>query len=300
MIGERGGSPLFTPQQGANAPRSPQGRRIMTRRPAVTLIEVLVTLFIMSIGMLALLVLFPLGAISMGQALKDDRCASTAQMAENVAIALNVRHDPAVLAGFGVAGAGTVYVDPYGAIQALPPVGGVIPRVSPSFAASLPLADRWFSLPDDIAFSQSATPDTTTTGGIVDRGRRYSYAYLLTRLQPGVDQLVNLTVVVYGARPVTSLAAEPTFQASGTQGGNGILVNAAGTTIRRGGWVLDPVNGIFYRVTNLADTGAGSTVVDVSPNLKANIGNPAASQTGPLTVMDDAAEIFDKGTSWQP
>ena len=37
----------------------------MIRRPAVTLMEVLIAMFIMAIGMLALLVLFPIGAISM-------------------------------------------------------------------------------------------------------------------------------------------------------------------------------------------------------------------------------------------
>ncbi len=47
----------------------------MTRRPAVTLMEVLIAMFIMAIGMLALLALFPVGAVSMAQALKDDRCA---------------------------------------------------------------------------------------------------------------------------------------------------------------------------------------------------------------------------------
>jgi hypothetical protein len=274
----------------------------MTHRPAVTLIEVLITLFIMAIGMLALLVLFPLGAITMGQALRDDRCASTASMAENVAIATNVRHDQSVLTAFnGPPASNLVYVDPYGVIGGLGSVGGVIPRAMPSFANNSPqLTDRWFSLPDDIGFAQSGTPNTAATGGIVDRGRRYSYAYLLTRVQPGVDKLVNLTVVVYSARPVGSLTAEPTFQASGTAGNNGILLAATGTTIKRGGWVLDPVNGFFYRVTNLADAGGGNTTVEVSPNLKANIGNPASGQTGPLTVMDDVAEVFDKGTSWQP
>lgn len=50
----------------------------MTRRSAVTLTEVLVAIFIMSIGLMALLTLFPLGAIQMGQAIKDDRCGNAA------------------------------------------------------------------------------------------------------------------------------------------------------------------------------------------------------------------------------
>jgi hypothetical protein len=45
----------------------------MTRRPAVTLIEALMAIFVMAIGLLALLTLFPLGALQMAQALRDQR-----------------------------------------------------------------------------------------------------------------------------------------------------------------------------------------------------------------------------------
>jgi hypothetical protein len=43
-----------------------------------TLTEVLVAIFVMAIGLLALLALFPLGALSMAQAIKDDRTAAIA------------------------------------------------------------------------------------------------------------------------------------------------------------------------------------------------------------------------------
>jgi prepilin-type N-terminal cleavage/methylation domain-containing protein len=65
----------------------------MKHRPGVTLIEVLVTIFIMGIGMLALLTLFPVGALSMGRALVYDRAAQAATNAEAIAIADDVRHD---------------------------------------------------------------------------------------------------------------------------------------------------------------------------------------------------------------
>lgn len=50
----------------------------MVRRSGVSLVEVLVTLFITAIGLLALLSLFPVGAVSMARALKDSRCAQAA------------------------------------------------------------------------------------------------------------------------------------------------------------------------------------------------------------------------------
>jgi prepilin-type N-terminal cleavage/methylation domain-containing protein len=43
-----------------------------------TLIEVLVAIFVMGIGLLAVLTLFPLGALSMAQEIKDDRTAAIA------------------------------------------------------------------------------------------------------------------------------------------------------------------------------------------------------------------------------
>lgn len=53
----------------------------MTRRPGLSLTEVLVALFIMGLGTIAILTLFPLGALNMAQAFRDDRttqCASQA------------------------------------------------------------------------------------------------------------------------------------------------------------------------------------------------------------------------------
>lgn len=47
---------------------------ILQPRPGATLTEVLVAIFVMGIGLLSLLVLFPLGALQMAQAIHDDRC----------------------------------------------------------------------------------------------------------------------------------------------------------------------------------------------------------------------------------
>jgi hypothetical protein len=53
----------------------------MNRRNGITLTEVLVTIFVMAIGLLAVLTLFPLAALNMAQAIVDDRvghCAANA------------------------------------------------------------------------------------------------------------------------------------------------------------------------------------------------------------------------------
>jgi hypothetical protein len=302
------------------------------RRPAVTLIEVLVSMFIMAIGMLALLVLFPLGAVSMGQALKDDRCASTASMAENVALAMNIRHDANItgLLGFSnpINTSGAVYVDPYGVIQGLPPVGNplipttIIPRVSPTFVTLPPQADRWFCLPDDITFLENGMPDVVNTGGHVERGLRYSYAYLLTRPQPTQDTLVQLTVVVYSGRPNSGpLTLEPSYAATNYIGGifmppnppspNSVMVSwtpplQTAPNIKFGSWILDtsPNNTpSFYRVANITEGPMPNTLMlEVLPNIRPGITPPPGSPSiiTAITVMENVAEVFDKGLGWVP
>ncbi len=51
-------------------------------RSGVTLTEVLVAMFVMAIGMISLLTLFPLGAMQVGQALRDDRATQLARQAD--------------------------------------------------------------------------------------------------------------------------------------------------------------------------------------------------------------------------
>src|SRR5262245_55640106 len=66
-------------------------------RNGVTLIEVLVAIFVMAIGLLALLTLFPLGALSMAQAIRDNRTGETAAGATAIINGKNLRFDPEIL-----------------------------------------------------------------------------------------------------------------------------------------------------------------------------------------------------------
>jgi hypothetical protein len=70
----------------------------MPRRTGITLMETLVAIFVMALGLLALLTLFPLGALNMAQALKDDRCAQCAADADGVSRGWNIRQDADVQA----------------------------------------------------------------------------------------------------------------------------------------------------------------------------------------------------------
>lgn len=61
-------------------------------RGGATLTEVLVSIFIMGIGLLSLLVLFPVGALNMASAIKDERTADAARIAAALA---RILHDGA-------------------------------------------------------------------------------------------------------------------------------------------------------------------------------------------------------------
>jgi prepilin-type N-terminal cleavage/methylation domain-containing protein len=49
----------------------------MQRRSGFTLAEVLIAIFVLAIGLMGILALFPLGAMHMAQAIKDDRCGTS-------------------------------------------------------------------------------------------------------------------------------------------------------------------------------------------------------------------------------
>src|SRR5437879_6957238 len=95
-------------------------------RTGATLTEVLVAIFVMAIGLLALLTLFPLGALSMAQAIKDNRTAHSGRNAFAIAEALNIHNDPLVLNNGLAPGPGistTYFLNPYPTIT---PVAGAL------------------------------------------------------------------------------------------------------------------------------------------------------------------------------
>src|SRR5207302_4830373 len=72
----------------------------MTRRSGVTLIEVLVSIFVTAIGLLALLALFPVGAFSMANAIKNGRCVQSSINATAFAKLANIGQDSSVTSLF--------------------------------------------------------------------------------------------------------------------------------------------------------------------------------------------------------
>jgi Tfp pilus assembly protein PilV len=295
----------------------------MSRRPAITLLEVLVAIFVTGIGMLALLVLFPLAATSMAQAIKDDRCAQCAGQAAALANAFGLRQDGlqpdnSVTSGSvadNLAKGNPVFIDAIGInnTSAGTTLGGNIPRVSPSFVTSSQTALRWFTLQDEMTFIDNNGAVVDATHLNVDRPGRFSWAFMARRPNASVPSVVDLAVVVFYNRDLQLSGGETTYTpaAAATAGSTSITISYSGNppNIRAGGWILDAsasvagtdpsdlgnYHAFFYRVTTATDLGGGQMQLDLQSPLRA-----ALQTTGVVVVMEDVAEVFERRTGWHP
>jgi hypothetical protein len=207
----------------------------MTRRSGVTLVEVLVAIFVMAIGLIALLTLFPIGVLRMYQALRDERCSECAYNADKIAIMHNVRNDTQVINFFANPDP-TKFpnADPYG--ESYPvlvdPIGywaspagngrewvggapGYLRRRPVQFTGLALGANVYksFTLLDDINFESTTTnplipPGTPQkSGAAILRDTRYSWAYLLRRPQTSDPTVVDCSIVVYERRTLVATAS---------------------------------------------------------------------------------------------
>jgi type II secretory pathway pseudopilin PulG len=293
----------------------------MQQRSGITLVEVLVSLFIMGIGMIALLTLFPLGAVNVAMALRDDRAAQAAGNANAFALARNLRDDTVIVSEFeqelnDVAAAfrstgpsSPLYVDPFGVQSGAGRLGGLtfpntpgIRRVSPGYVTNAPIpadsstqatrAACWFSLLDDLNFDQNGTAAKNARNAI-ERGGRFTWGYLLRRARADSQAVVEMAVVVYSNRPSTPQAGETTYAATGKIGENTFTINFVNQNLpkpqlRVGSWVLDTtqdvtgvIRGYSYRVVDVQDVGNASVLLELQKPLTAGLNVDPA--TAPTT-----------------
>jgi prepilin-type N-terminal cleavage/methylation domain-containing protein len=236
--------------------------QVSVGRRGVTLLEVLTAIFIMGIGLLAILTLFPLGALSMARGVRDDRAAAVGANAASFANAMDLRNDPLVSATLAATPGGflppnpdgpgyPVYVDPiyaangYLGANGSGTLGGVpnstpgLLRTTASFLTSTQAIARWFIFQDEIQFETTGQP--TGNGAAVTRPGTYSSAYFIRRPRSSNTALTELAVVVYANRPLDSVTGETPLGAA-VLGPNSLSVTyVAGNkpNIRKGGWIVD-------------------------------------------------------------
>lgn len=271
------------------------------KRSGITLVEVLVAIFIMGVGLLAILTLFPVGLLNCRQALRDDRIVQAASNASSIAIARNIRHDPLVEGQFSQ-GNSLVYVDGFYSSLSNQLATG-IPRTSITLQNKL-LFPKWFSLLDDYNFDNNAVPTNALPGGsgVLELQGIYTWAYLLRRPRPLDPSTTDMAVVVYEGRNTSIVAGETLFAVvPGNIGDTSLTVPFSGAKpeIGKSGWILDltPINnqpaGNFYRVINMTEGSAANTVV-----LETQI--PIKNPISQILVMEKVAEVLERGTGWQP
>jgi hypothetical protein len=320
------------------------------RRPGVTLTEVLIAIFVMAIGMISLLAMFPIGIQNMLGAMQDNRIAQAAGNAESVAEFLNIRVDPAVAARFqSFAGAVNpnlpsppLFVDAIGnevfanPPNPAPPVGAInafagIPRTGVSFANTLGVPRRWFSLEDEITFDTGGLPvltrSTPTDPPLLERDRRYSWAYLCRRPRFSEPNIVELTIVLFNGRRLqrTSLL-NPTGEVTLLGPGGGPVFTAGSATatvslaqnggqpapIKTGEWILDATvrmgtqganftdaifNGYFYRVVGVSEVyqhASGEQCQDFE------LQTPARANGFVAVFMTGVADVIEKNDGRMP
>lgn len=240
-----------------------------TVRRGLSLLEVLVAIFVMAIGMLSLLVLFPLGALSMAQAIKDNRCLVAASNARAMAISRDYRNDANVVTSMttglpaGYDGPSRpAYLDPVGISLSMGPLGRRIPRCTlqtlqpPAPAPPLPVAAqqtaavRAFSLHDDLEFDTSAVP--VSAANVVKRDTRFTWGYIARRPRAVDAYPVDLTVVIYRGRSLTVPTSEPIYEALGAAGDARVIIQQVPNTdadypnstwppptLKVGNWIMD-------------------------------------------------------------
>ena len=304
-------------------------------RPGVTLTETLVAIFVCGLGLMALMTLFPIGALNMAQARKDAR---TAHAAGNGAGLLRMRWRVSLengLTGLAFDAALNnpnnipVYLDPIGyygypsgTAVGNPPCG--IPRVTLQALDTSPTRTtaiiRWFTLLDDITFAKSGKPFYTGAPGVnVQRDAKYSWAYMIRGLKgvrkdpagqvvPAADpRALEFSVVVYSGRSVGTLKLSPNLLPQGESTLSGVLqgpkqvsVSYAGArpNIRKGGWIMQAPEGYFYRVVQLTDAGTGALDIEVQTPWRnwQDVLTGRAAANSTIVIMDKVVEVFERST----
>ncbi len=271
----------------------------MTRRPGLTLTEVLVTLGILAFGLLAILTLFPLAASQMSIAVREDRSAQAATAADSyfraywkaeivdkkrdgLAVTEPFYADLNTGGGFPQAGSDEpsypVLVDPFGYASRSSTYQGRLGdfagtnvrrhtlNVVMNNAAYTQFPMRLCSLLDGLGYDEDGRPSQ-------DREYRYNWLWVIQRPQNRNEFTAAMTVVTFDRRPFlyASPGSEAVFTAASVTPGTTSVILSGSADIRPGGWVMDATvsgglrHANFYQVVTVTDTGSVTQLELQSP-----------------------------------
>ena len=299
-------------------------------RKGLTLLEVLITIFVMGIGMLAVLTLFPLAAKKISASIDMDRAS---QMAANAAALAELR---------GITKAMSLF------ISNTPPTSGVSSGPSDFFmfdepgqecgvytsarspsvfkvmrwsTASTPYSQISFKSElcvsaDEYPFTESGMPEVNSR-----RGERYCSAYLYRRKRWDDPNTLQLSILVFAGRSIdfanrfdfdlknisgsafTSTGGLGTDQISVLDPANYSTVDRPqpDRLITRGSWLMDASSGRwnrFYKVISVDTSVAGQLKLSLDRQLDDpdNIPGNSDDNVSRLIWLDYMVDWFDRGS----
>jgi hypothetical protein len=157
----------------------------------MTLMEVLISAFVLSVGLLGLASLLPVGRYNVTEALKADRAGVCGRSALHE---IKVRRmlDFSPYAGWStIPGPGSFAIDPLGMLNSAGnTMGGAIPRYGLPIIATLPLAQYVFMSQDDLQFvnpedmrpaiANTLRPQPVVSSGVIQPQGNYSWFFTVT------------------------------------------------------------------------------------------------------------------------
>jgi type II secretory pathway pseudopilin PulG len=271
-------------------------------RRGITLLEVLVSLGVLSVGLLGVAALIPLGGLLMRDAVKSDRTGACGRAAIHD---VKVRRllDPTK---WSTTPSTNVFViDPLGE-TATPtaltgPLGGAsgpLQRINLAWATSSAIADSVFRWHDDLSYVRAKdykpapAPNgdrpvmVTAVGGVQQYIGEFSW-FLTVAPASSPQGLYAVSVVVCDGRPLSAAgetvttAANPVTIQSGPIGYGGVTISITGTawpanwTLKANDWILlssvdssgNIIQATWYRVASVGyDATLGTNITLVGPD----------------------------------
>ena len=295
------------------------------KRQGLTLLEVLITIFVMAIGFLSVLTLFPLAARKIIRSIDSDRATL---ISGNSTVALNIlgfKNDAQQIFDNDLA---TINADPklaalkskrsrYIHIDPIASNGGYDSPTYDQFSflkapsVTLKKFDNYRDLlisQDEMQFTADGKPEDGFR-----RGQRYSTSFLFSRGQLNDRESINCLVLVYVGRPVESgvaniLEINPSGATNGSLEFNlkDLPNNGPDREFGRNSWIMDispayslgsyvvPQNKRFYQVQSVKSVD-GQFKVCLDKPIQCE-GTAATTGITKAIWIDYLFDVFDRGT----
>ena len=213
----------------------------------------------------------------------------------------------------------TNYPAPFTAPRTLTVPVPPFPPAAATWVPNIPQVVRHTTLLDDLSFDTAGEPDAAT--GQIERGGRYTVAWLIQRASNANPSEVNISVLAFSGRAPTDTPSEEyqyTFaaQVPDKVGTRDIVIDTTNQPVpplRRGGFIalsfqvnreLATQPGAtrptfdFYRVVSINDDNPNAIAVELETPFRRYDAapQPAGTLTGVAVVFDNLFEVYDRGT----